>query len=214
MAAATVTVSAQEPPAVQPGTSPPPTNTVKRRTFDQFDLSNGISLPPAAPGSISIPGYKPAVVEMLGEGKFEVISQLISHSKSVEAEYRSVLQQNIDPFSNASYQKHLRHDLTGILRVSEVQRAGMFGQTAIRSESNISLLKENEDIVTMMIVFLDLDKNRPGSVPKDLIEVAGIYGFTLAPGDTVSQRLPLFDAMFTRLNANFDRLRSQIAIGK
>ncbi len=193
-----LTAYAQEPPTLQPDPSPTPVRTVKRRTFDQFDLSNGISLP-------SLP---------LSEDKFEVIGQLIGHSKSVEAEYRSVLQQNIDPFSNAPYQKHLRHDLMGILRVSEVQRVGMFGQTPLRSESNLSLLNENEDIVNMMIVFLELDKSRPNSLPKELIEVCRIYGFTLALDDAASQRLPLFDAMFTRLNRNFERLKSQIATGK
>ncbi|MEO8650255.1 MAG: hypothetical protein ABI539_13900 [Acidobacteriota bacterium] len=209
-----LTAYAQEPPTLQPDPSPTPVRTVKRRTFDQFDLSNGISLPSLPQTSVSGPAYKPAAIELLSEDKFEVIGQLIGHSKSVEAEYRSVLQQNIDPFSNAPYQKHLRHDLMGILRVSEVQRVGMFGQTPLRSESNLSLLNENEDIVNMMIVFLELDKSRPNSLPKELIEVCRIYGFTLALDDAASQRLPLFDAMFTRLNRNFERLKSQIATGK
>jgi len=80
----------QTTPSATADPSPTPKPATKRRTFDQFDLSNGSRL---ISGSSTLDGYgTPTTVEQVDQGLFDTISQISESALFLEWELAKALE--------------------------------------------------------------------------------------------------------------------------
>ena len=196
----TAGVAQDAPPKTEPAPTPKP--AVKRRTFDQFDLSNGVRSGPGTPS--------PTVIEFVDSQTYDGIARLVKYSASIETEYRSSEGVTIDPSDHFEPYRVLGRKLPALYRISEMFLAGLLDQPVMTNAANIEMLKQNQQIIADLQMIsnssnLQMARNQPKLVP-----IAERYG---APTYPVEKR-PLMNAMFVRVNGNFSRLMSQVAVKK
>lgn len=189
---------------------PKPTPTPKRRTFDQFDL-----------GGLRVSGspvreepWTPMVSEPLDENTYELMLRLADNVAVAEAEYRSASTQNIDPNYRYSPVRILQKKLVGVYRVIEVHRTGMFGQTPLKNEHNLSLLKRSQDVIDEMMLVMSSATNGPIPNTGQIATLSEKYLPRLPEERKRVAQDELLLAMLDRLNKNFTRLKSQIVIAR
>jgi hypothetical protein len=86
---------AQDAPTSHPEPSPTPNPPVKRRTFDQFDLSNGIRL--GSPSNTGGPALTQAVTEPVDGHTYDGIARMVKYAAQIESEYRSTEGLTVEP---------------------------------------------------------------------------------------------------------------------
>lgn len=197
---ASVSMFSQTTPS--PNTEPTPAPTVKRRTFDQFDLSNGIKI--GSSSAISTP----AVTELVDRETYAGIERMVKYASQIETEYRSSEGVLIDPSDHFEPYRVLSRKLPALYRIMEMFRAGILEQPVMTNPANLALLKQNQQVlVEMQVIVNSSDAQLARNQPK-LLPIAERYG---SPTDPVEKR-PLLTAMFGRLNSNFSRLLNQVAV--
>jgi hypothetical protein len=200
---------AQTPQSESPEPSPTPKPPVKRRTFDQFDLSNGIGGGLSSSNRVG-PASTPAVTELVDQGTYDGIAQMVKYAAQIESEYRSTDGVTIDRADYFEPYRVLSRKLPALYRIMEMFRAGLLEQPVLTNPANVALLNQNQQILaeTQMIAN-STDAQFARNQPK-LLPIAERYG---APTYPVEKR-PLLTAMFVRLNGNFSRLIGQVAVRK
>lgn len=154
------------------------------------------------------------VSEPLDENTYELMLRLADNVAVAEAEYRSASTQNIDPNYRYSPVRILQKKLVGVYRVIEVHRTGMFGQTPLKNEHNLSLLKRSQDVIDEMMLVMSSATNGPIPNTGQIATLSEKYLPRLPEERKRVAQDELLLAMLDRLNKNFTRLKSQIVIAR
>ena len=197
---------AQDAPASQPEPSPAPQPPIKRRTFDQFDLSNGIKLgsPANTGGRVSTQ----TLTEPVDERTYDGIARMVKYAAQIESEYRSTEGVTVDPSDHFEPYRVLSRKLPALYRIMEMFRAGLLEQPVLTNPANVALLNQNQKIVAEIQMISNSTEAQFARNQPKLMPIAETYG---APTNPVEKR-PLLTAMFGRLNRNFSQLISQVAV--
>jgi hypothetical protein len=196
--------------------SPSPTPAVRRPALDQFGLSTGVF---ANTGSTASTATAEPVtkVEYVDQHIFETLIVLIEKSEFMEAELLRVLSDNVDISPSSRFRKYFEHHIGGLINVSEVQRTGMFGGEGIKNGDLTKLLQKNEETIDEIIAVLNTGPEEYAQYSKELNGVSEKYGVLLLETPSAGTRLDkpaLLKAMMARLNANYARVKRQMAVRK
>ena len=189
------------PTAPSPEPSPAAKPVVKRRAFDQFDLSSGVFSGPSSSSAL-------AVTEPVDRQTYDGIARMVKYASQIESEYRSTDGVVVDPSDHFEPYRVLSRKLPAIYRIVEMFRAGLLEQPALTHTSNVSLLEDNQRMIGEMQMIVNSSDAQLARNQTKLLQIAERYG---APTDPVEKR-PLLNAMFARLNGNFSRLLNQVVV--
>ena len=198
LAAATI---AQEPAVAKPEPTPAPKPAVKRRTFDQFDLSNGIGRSNSA---------APSVTEFVDQQTFDGIAHMVKYAAQIESEFRSTDGVIVDSSHYFAPYNTLSRKLPALFRIMEMFRAGLLEQPVLTNPANVGLLNENQQLLSEMQMIANSSEAQIARNQPKALALAEKYG---APTYPVEKR-PLLNAMFERMNGNFTRLMRQVSLRK
>lgn len=194
---------------------PSPTPSSQRPTLDQFGLSNGVFANTKSTASTA--DTKPTKVEYIDQNTYETLIVLIEKSEFLEAELSRVLSDNVDISPSSRFRKYFEHNIGGLINVSEVQRTGMFGGEGIKNGELTKLLQKNEETIDEIITVLNTGPEEYAQYSKELNGVSEKYGVPLLEIPSAGTRLDkpaLLKAMMARLNANYARVKKQMAVRK
>jgi hypothetical protein len=200
-----ITGLAQEPTSPPAAPIPAPTPAVKRRTFDQFDLSDVVRLgsAPMSQGPASS-----AVVEQVDQQTYDGIARMVKYAADTSSEYRSAAGVTTDTSNFFEPNRVLLRKLPALFRITEIYRSGLLDEVPLKSPPNATLLARSQEIISEMVMIANsTDAQFLRNQPK-LVPLAEKYG---APTDPVEKR-PLLMAMFGRLNETFTLLLSRVAL--
>jgi len=198
---------AQEATSPQPLPSPAP-KPVKRRSFDQFDVSGGIRVGSPAGVGEGVPAA--AFTERVDQQTYDGIVRMVEYAKNMELEYQGSEGMVIDPADHFEPYRVLSRKLPALYRIIEMFRAGMLDQPVLTNSGNTGLLNQNQLIIAEMQMISNSTEAQLARNQAKLLPIAERYG---APKDPVEKR-PLLAAMFGRLNENFSRLMRQVTVAK
>lgn len=194
--------------SVQPEPSPTPKPAVKRRTFDQFDLSNGVG---SRLGSNSGSASSAATVtEYVDRQTYDGIVRMVEYAARMESEYRSTDGVAVDPSHYYAPYNTLSRKLPALFRISEIYNAGLLDQPALKNPANTALIIQSQEVIVEMMTITNSTEEQLARNQPKLLPIAERYS---APTNPVEKR-PLLTAMFVRLNGNLARLKNQIAAKK
>jgi hypothetical protein len=212
-------VMAQEAPAPSP--QPTPKAAVKRRTFDQFDLSNGIRVGVSGSAAAGYGAAKSDVVEFVDEQTYDGIRRLVEYVGKMETEYRSaVAGQSYKPNDWEPLSTLNRH-INATYRITEMFRGGLLDQRPLKDPMNLLLLEASESTLreagNVAAISGGWSKNETMlakmAIKYDAEQLPDNENTRQTPG-TENTRRAVLTAMLARLNANFVQLMNQIAVKK
>lgn len=204
--ALSTSVQAQSEAAKAPA---PPVQTAKRRSFDQFDVPGGVSLPAARPTSPAEPAT-PVAVESVDADTYDGVTRMIDYAAAVEKEYRANAADGQDQSDYYSADNVLMRKLAAVYRLTEMFRTGILGNR-LTQESNLNLLKANREILNDILATMKVMSNGNALTDDEAKKLAARYG--AAPEKQVS-RETLVKAMLAKMNGNFNRLKAGISTGE
>ncbi|HUR96723.1 MAG TPA: hypothetical protein VMZ26_01525 [Pyrinomonadaceae bacterium] len=212
-------VIAQEAPAPSPQPTPRP--AAKRRTFDQFDLSNGIRVGTSGSAPIATGAPRSGTVELVDERTYEGVRRLVEYVGKMGSEYRSkVTGQNYKP-DDWQTLGALNREINAAYRITEMFREGLLDQTPLKDPLNILLLEESQATLreagNLATVSGGWAKNETMlakmAIKYNAEQLADTENARQLSGAENTRRAVLI-AMLARLNANFAQLMSQIDVKK
>lgn len=196
-------------------TSPTPKPAEQRPTLDQFGLSTGVFANSGK--TVSTGNEQPvAKVEYVDQSTFDNISQMIEISEFMEVEMLYLLRNNVDTSPASGFAKEFQSMIV-ILNVSEADCNGRFGLEGIKSGELTKLLQENERIASEFVTVLNTGPAEYTRFTKKLNSVSEGYGVLLLENPSAGTRLDkpaLLKAMMAKINANYARVKKQMAVRK
>jgi hypothetical protein len=198
-----------------PDPTPSPRPAAKRRTFDQFDLSNGIRLPSSS--SSADGNGTPAVIEAVNQGLYDTINQINESAVFLQGELASALAQNVEISARSQFGKSFTHRMDGIMMLSETSRLDTFGMGGVKTESNKKLLFQVQDAGNDIVQLVGIDAVGYTRFPKEWNVLAEKYNVPLLDTGPNTLRLDkpaLLTAMMRRMTSNLAQLRSQLVVKK
>lgn len=204
---ATVSTFGQEPPTPVAEASPTSNPPVRRRTFDQFDLSNGVGIKSTATSGVKTP---PAVVEQVDQQTYIGIARMVNFAADIEAEFRSTDGIAIDASDHFEPYRVLARKIPALYRITEVYRSGLLDEVPLTNSANVELLTQNQGLIIEITKIAFATDAQLAQNQAVVIPTAEKFGVANRP---VVKR-PLLYAMFARLNKDFSRLMTQVAVAK
>jgi hypothetical protein len=203
---------AQTAPAGSPEPTPTPRPAVKRRTFDQFDLSNGVTVGTSGSRATGYRAAQSTVVEFVDERTYEGVRQLVKHIEKVGANYKSaVIGPNYKP-NDWETLSTLNRELNAIQRILALFHDGLLDQQPLKNPMNVMLLELSQTTLQ--------EAGNVGAIwggwSKDatiLAKMVAKYNAEETVGIENMRRAALI-AMLAQLKTNFTQLLSQIAVKK
>ncbi len=181
--------------------------TVKRRSFDQFDLPGGLVLPKPVESPDRSADPLPAA-EFVDQETYYGVLKMIEYAANVEKEYRATASIRHDPREYYSADNVLKRKSKALFNIIELYRTGLFG-SHLKSGQNRKLLEENQRIIGDIQAVYSLvaaDKAR-------LRVLAERYLPTKAKAtETELEQSAILGAMLARLNENFALLKAGVVL--
>lgn len=206
LSAACVTVG-QTTTSTEPAPTPKP--AVKRRTFDQFDLSNGIRVATSESASTEYGADKSGVVEFVDERTYDGVRRLVEYVREMDAEYRYAATSKPNDWVPLST---LNRKLNATYKITEMFREGLLDQKPLKDPMNILLLEESQ--ITLREALSTVAISGGWSKNESMLgRMAVKYNAEQAFGIENIRRAVVF-AMLGRLNTNLGQLLGQIAVNK
>jgi hypothetical protein len=203
--------------ASSPAPDPTPSSrpAAKRRTFDQFDLSNGIRLPSS---SQTVAGDgTPAVAEPVAQGLFDTIDQINESAVFLQGELASALEQNVEISARSQFGKFFTHRMDGIMMLSETSRLDTLGLGGFKTESNKKLLFQVQDSGNDIVQLIGVDAVGYTRFPKEWNVLTEKYNVPLLDTGPNTLRLDkpaLLTAMMRRMTSDLALLKRQLVVRK
>ena len=192
--------------------SPPSSPAAKRTALDQFGLSTGAFS--NGPKTSTADSEPPTKVEYVDQQIFETLNVVIEKSEFLEGELLRVLSDNVDISPTSGFRKYFKHNIGGLLNVSEVQRSGVYGGKGIKSGNITKLMIQNEKTIDEILTVLDTGPEEYARFGKELDGVSEKYGVALLKSPSAGTRLnkpALLTAMMRRINSNYSLVKKQMA---
>jgi hypothetical protein len=215
LVALSAAVFSQTASSPAPDPTPSPRPAAKRRTFDQFDLSNGIRLPSSTP-SVYGDGA-PAVAEPVDQGLFDTISQINESAVFLQGELASALEQKVEISARSQFGKFFTHRMDGIMMLSETSRLDTFGMGGVKTDSNKKLLFQVQDSGNDIVQLVAIDAAAYTRFPKEWNVLAEKYNVPLLDTGPNTLRLDkpaLLTAMMRRMTSDLAQLKRQLVVKK
>ena len=193
---------------VAPDPSPNSTpKTVSRpRSFDQFDLKDGVKIYSSSGQQSTRQIIGPSAnVELLDKPIYDGILKLADRLIRAEMDYRSTTGQTFDPLSQDQPERALSRKLNALFWVTETHSSGLVDQFPLNNDANQNLLADSETIIVEALAVAAVRGDWTNNERK-LTQLAGKYN-----ADRIDKRT-LLTAMLGRLNETMSRLKNQIAI--
>ena len=191
-------------PASSP--SPTPKTVSKPRSFDQFDLKDGVKVYSSSgqqtTGRIIAPS---ANVELVDKSTHDGIGKLVSYFGQIETEYRSTDGQTFDSLSQDQPERALSRKLNAAFRITKIYSEGLLDQVPLKNDANQNLLADSQTIIVEALAVAAVRGDWTNNERK-LSQLSGKYN-----ADGIDKR-KLLTAMLGRLNETMSRLKNQIAI--
>jgi len=206
---------AQQPTPTPTEPIPAPKPAVKRRTFDQFDLSNGGPL--LSGSSIIESSEPPSTIEPVDQLLFDTINQIGESASFLQDELARALQQHAEISQNSQFGKFFIHRMNGIMNLSETHRFGLLGMPAVRSESNKKLLFLVQDTANDIVQVVAIGAEGYIQFPDGWNGVSQKYKVPLletAPNGLKLDKPALLTAMMQRMMINIAQLKRQLVVKK
>ena len=195
--------------------SPSPTPATPRPMLDQFGLSTGVFANSGKTASTE--NERPvAKVEYVNQSTFDTIRALIEISEFVEVEMLYLMRNNIDISPASTFAKDLQRNMVVIVNFSE-ECSGRSGWEDIKSGELTRLLQQNERIASEIVTVLNAGPAEYARFSKELNGVSEKYGVPLLDSQSAGMRLDkpaLLKAMMAKINANYARVKKQMAVSK
>jgi hypothetical protein len=208
-------VFSQTTSSPSPDPTPSPRPAAKRRTFDQFDLSNGIRLPSSS--STADGNGTPAVTEAVDQGLYNTINQINESAVFLQAELASALAQNVEISARSEFGKFFRHRMDGIMMLSETSRLDTLGMGGVKTDSNKKLLFQVQDSGNDIVQLVGIDAVGYTRFPKEWNVLAEKYNVPLLDTGPNTLRLDkpaLLTAMMRRMTSDLAQLKRQLVVKK
>ena len=203
---------AQTTPSSSPEPAPTPGPAVKRRTFDQFDLSNGVTIATPSSNVIGSGVSQTAVVEFVDERTYDGIRQLVEFVEDMGADYRSaVIGPNYKP-NDWETLSALNSKLNATQRIIALFHDGLLDQKPLKNPMNVMILELSQTTLqeagSVAAIYGGWSKN-----PTILEKMAAKYNAEETVG-IENMRRAILIAMLAQLKTNFSQLLTQIAVKK
>ena len=191
-------------PASSP--SPTPKTVSKPRSFDQFDLKDGVKVYSSSGQQTTARIIVPSAnVELVDKSTYDGILKLADRLSRAEMDYRSTAGQSFDPLSQDQPERALSRKLNALFWVTETQSSGLVDQFPLEHDANQVLLADIQTIISEALAVAAVRGDWTNNERK-LSQLAEKYN---AGG--IDKRT-LLTAMLGRLNETMSRLKNQIAI--
>jgi hypothetical protein len=208
-------VFSQTTSSPSPDPTPSPRPAAKRRTFDQFDLSNGIRLPSSS--STADGNGTPAVTEAIDQDLYNTINQINESAVFLQGELASALAQNVEISARSEFGKFFRHRMDGIMMLSETSRLDTLGMGGVKTDSNKKLLFQVQDSGNDIVQLVGIDAVGYTRFPKEWNVLAEKYNVPLLDTGPNTLRLDkpaLLTAMMRRMTSDLAQLKRQLVVKK
>jgi hypothetical protein len=213
--AVSASVFAQTTSSPSPDPTPSPRPATKRRTFDQFDLSNGIRLPSSS--SSADGNATPAVIEPVEQGLYDTINQINESAVFLQGELVSALAENVEISARSQFGKFFTHRMDGIMMLSETSRLDTFGMGGVKTESNKKLLFQVQDSGNDIVQLVAIDAAGYTRFPKEwniLTEKYNVPLLDTGPNTLRLDKPALLTAMMRRMTSDLAQLKRQLVVRK
>jgi hypothetical protein len=196
--------------------SPTPKPATRRPTLDQFGLSNGVFANKESTASTANAEPPVSKVEYVDQGTFDTIRQMIETSEFMEVELLYLLSNSANISPGSAFAKEFQRSIVINTTVGEACD-GSFSGESIKSGELTKLLQQNEKIASEIVAVLDAGSEEYARFSKELNGVAEKFGVPLLENSSAGTRLnrpALLKAMMAKINANYARVKKQMAVRK
>jgi hypothetical protein len=190
--------------------SPSPKPAAKRRTFDQFDLSDGVRVGGRSISDSTLSG--PAVVETVDAQMYDGIKRMVEYASRIEQEYRDSA--GVDPSDFFAPDRVLERKLPALYRIAEMFRVGLLDQPTLKNPANTKLISDVQMTISEAMPVVGLAAEKFPDAEKNLAPFVERYGVQLSYSGSVNEKRALLSAMIARINGDMSRLMNQVAVKK
>lgn len=192
--------------------APTPTPSVKpKRSFDQFDVRDGVRVSPS-PGERTSPSNDRFTVYSTGRPEPEKVDpvtyasmmRMSKYAFSIEESYRS-------PVSGDLADTALRRKLDTLYRIIEIHRVGLLEQKPLQNSWNQSLLKDSQRIIEDIFETISLVQGSDAGCTGELKRICRTYSSPPADGnDHRVEKRKLLSSMLLAVKINFAALAGNV----
>ncbi|MEO8041159.1 MAG: hypothetical protein ABI646_00995 [Acidobacteriota bacterium] len=202
----------QTTPPATPDPAPTPKPAVKRRSFDQFDLSNGISINSGRDTS-GVSNVPPSGLEFVDQRTYDAFVKLVEYVAEMETGYRLTAGMEFDPVDIAQPERVLSKKLNSTYRLTELFSEGLLDHSRFTNQFNLDLLSESQMIIREALAVAavrgDWTRNE-----RKLMELAAKYNAEKGYTDDMARKRAILTAMLDGLHGDLTQLKNQIAVSK
>lgn len=208
----TISTTSAQSASTEP--SPTPKPAAVRRTFDQFDLSNG----PLSSSSSTVESYdQPTTIEPVEQLLFDTINQIGESASFLQEQLDRAIKEHAEISQDSPFGRFFIHRMNGIMNLSETHRFGLLGMPAVKSEPNKKLLFLVQDTANDIVQVVAIGPEGYTQSPDGWNGVSAKYKVPLletAPNGLKLDKPALLTAMMQRMTANISRLKRQLVVKK